>query len=99
MIEVEKSETRCLFRWTEPALDATNCQTLKDRVKAEAEPEKALVINLAALEFVDSSGIGALISAQKLRGPDHDKVILEGVGKPVLEVLEMLHLQNVFAFA
>lgn len=99
MIEVEKTADHCLFHWKESALDATNCQVLKDAISANDVQGKPLMINLAVLEFIDSSGIGALISAQRTRGPEDGRVVLQNVAKPVREVLEMLHLHNVFTFA
>lgn len=69
--------------------------TLLDRI---ARGDRKLVIDVHAVSFIDSSGLGALVSALKrLKQEDHGGDIrLANVQPPVLAVLEIIRLNRVF---
>jgi anti-sigma B factor antagonist len=54
-----------------------------------------LILNLAEVEFIDSSGLGALVSTLKTLGGQGDLVIC-GVQKPLLVLFELTRLDRVF---
>jgi len=58
-----------------------------------------LVIDLHAVEFIDSSGLGALVSALKTlkRGNGTGDVRLARVQPPVVTLLEIIRLNRVFS--
>jgi anti-sigma B factor antagonist len=55
-----------------------------------------VVLDLSSVEFMDSSGVGALLGVQKRLTNQGEPVTLRGVRPTVLCVLELLRLQRVF---
>ncbi len=80
-----------------PRLDAA---TARDFKKASDECWKpgveSLTIDLRAVEFLDSSGVGALLSVYKKLPPDKPSVKLLNVQPPVQTVIELLRLHRIF---
>ncbi len=60
---------------------------------------RSLVVDMSDVTFIDSSGLGALVSALKrLRAQERDGDIrLANVQEPVVELLEIIRLQRVFS--
>jgi anti-sigma B factor antagonist len=60
---------------------------------------RKLILDLPAVDFIDSSGLGALVSALKhLKQLDgHGDIRLANVQPPVHAVLEIIRLNRVFA--
>ena len=56
-----------------------------------------LVVDCTRLEFLDSSGLGALLHAQKLLPEERRPVRLSGVGSKVLTLLELMQVHRIFA--
>ncbi len=55
-----------------------------------------VTIDMSQVEFVDSSGVGALLSVQRQMPPNGEPVSLKGPRPNVVSVLELLRLQRVF---
>jgi anti-sigma B factor antagonist len=55
-----------------------------------------LAVDLAKVEFLDSSGLGALVTVLKAVRPGGD-VVLFGLRPSVLEILRLTHLDSVFS--
>lgn len=81
---------------TAPRLEAMTIGSFKSDLenswKASIESVK---VNCEKIEFIDSSGIGALLSIQK-RMPQGHAVILQKTQPTVLSVIELLCLHKVF---
>ncbi len=54
-----------------------------------------LVLNLAAVEFVDSSGLGALVSILKTLGP-RGELVLCGIRESVFGLFKLTRMDKVF---
>lgn len=74
-------------------LEAANAQAFKTEAKTALEGLGPVVIDLRAVEFIDSSGIGTLLSLLKVRGGE---LRLRAVQGGVMSVLELLRLHRVF---
>jgi anti-sigma B factor antagonist len=55
-----------------------------------------VVLDLSPVEFMDSSGIGALLAVQKRLSSKGEPVTLRGARPAILSVIELLRLQRVF---
>lgn len=82
------------IRITVESLDASNAVELKTLLKDfDLQGKDRLVLNLKDVEFIDSSGIGVLLSLYKQL---HQKVSLKEPSASVQSVLELLRLHRVF---
>lgn len=78
-------------------LTAGNAADVKDQIRTRlVAPLTGIDIDCAALEFLDSSGLGALISLQKLALERGGRLRLLKPGPAVMQVLELTRLHRVF---
>ena len=86
-----------LLRLQEERLDAHNSQEFKDYLLHLLEGSaKTIVLDLSEVGFVDSSGLGALLSGHKNAGLRERRFILSGVQKRVQSMFELTRLHRVF---
>lgn len=78
-------------------LDAASAREFKEEcAKAWTPRTNAVIADLSKLEFIDSSGVGALLSLYKRLPPPNPSVKLRGVQPPVQAVIELLRLHRIF---
>src|SRR5689334_13669766 len=78
-------------------LGAANSNTFRDQVKAEfREPQKNIEIDLSQTNFVDSCGLGALISLHKATCNRNGTVRLVNPTAPVQQILELTRMHRIF---
>lgn len=76
------------------SLDASNAVELKTLLKdLDLQGKDRLILNLKNVEFIDSSGIGVLLSLYKQH---NQNISLRKPSATVLSVLELLRLHRVF---
>jgi anti-sigma B factor antagonist len=91
----ERKELR--VRVAEPRFDAAAVPNFKKALDEAWKPGIArVVLDLAAVELIDSSGVGALLSVQKRLPAQGEPVTLHGTRPAIVGVLELLRLQRVF---
>jgi anti-sigma B factor antagonist len=79
-----------------PSLEAGNITDFKAEFDKCCPAELSdVVVDLSAVEMIDSSGIGALLSVHK-RLTDGNQVTLRNVQSTVWSVIELLRLHQVF---
>lgn len=80
-------------------LDATIAPELKREILSSIDTTGAgtLIIDLGQVEFMDSSGVGALVSVRK-QLPDNAQVELRNLSKFVRKVLMLTRMDRVFHF-
>lgn len=78
-----------------PEFDASNAAAIKERFRelSAIEPSRPVRVDLSAVDFIDSSGIGALLSLFKSTSQN---LTLVRPKPAVLSVLELLRLHRVF---
>ncbi|NBC97052.1 MAG: anti-sigma factor antagonist [Deinococcus-Thermus bacterium] len=85
-----------LVRVNAERIDAASAIRFKDRMRElTAESESRVVLDMQAVDFIDSSGLGALVSAMKVLGPDR-KLELAGLTAKVTKVLRLTRMDAVF---
>lgn len=78
-------------------LDARNSQEAKDFFRSLVDRgEVRQVVDLSALEFIDSSGLGALVTAIKAARQAGGDVRLCGLSPAVTTIFELTRLSRVF---
>ena len=77
-------------------LDAGNAKEFKRDIAAVLEPCRKVVFDLRELRFVDSSGLGAILSCLRhLNGKGGDLKLCE-MTKPVRALFELVRMHKIF---
>lgn len=81
----------------ETRIDAAVAIQFKDRMKAETENgDGRVILDLSRVEFIDSSGLGAIVAAMKqLAG--RRKLELAGLTETVQKVFRLTRMDTIFA--
>ncbi len=77
-------------------LDASNTGELKHDITPIVEATNKLVIDLTRLRFVDSSGLGALLSCLRQLTAKGGDLKLCGMPKQVRAVFELVRMHRIF---
>ena len=95
-IAVEKTGDIAVVQIPVEELDASNAAELKRDIGPVLEANKKVVLDLSRLRFVDSSGLGALLSSlRQLTGRGGD-LRLFGMSKPVRALFELVRMHRIF---
>ena len=80
-------------------LGSANATHLRELAHACLRPEHRIVeVDLASATFIDSEGLGALISIQKAAAPAGGRVRLVNACASVRQVLRLTRLDQLFEF-
>jgi len=80
----------------EPRLDGARGLELRQKVaELAAGGTRSILLDLTAVEFVDSTGLGAIVSSFKLLGKG-GRLDLCGLSEPVRTVLRLTRMDRVF---
>ena len=80
-------------------INATIAQEIKKELtNALVEGDYNLILDLSNIRFIDSTGIGVLISALKTSRQNEGSFILKSVQKDVMSLLTLMKLDKVFDF-
>lgn len=78
-------------------MDLGNTGQIKDAVKALLEKNKTIVhLNMKGVDFINSSGLGALISIMKEVRMHRGRLTLSDLAPYVREIFEITQLTHVF---
>ena len=77
-------------------LDASNTGELKHDIAPVLEANTKLVIDLSRLRFVDSSGLGAILSCLRQLSSKGGDLKLSGMQKQVRAVFELVRMHRIF---
>lgn len=77
-------------------LDASSVEEFKGSVASILESNKNVVLDLSGLQFVDSAGLGALLSCLRKTAAAGGDLKVSGLTKPVRSVFEISRLHRVF---
>lgn len=98
-ITVGSESDHVVIRVAEKRLDAAIAGEFKDMVRPHvAARGPDLVLDLAAVEFLDSSGLGAVIALKKAL-PEGRRMALRGLTPNVERVFRLTRMDLVFDFA
>jgi anti-sigma B factor antagonist len=78
-------------------LDAGNVQQFKAQIAPVLEACQNVIIDMGALNFVDSSGLGALLSSLRTMNNKNGQLKLFAMAKPVQALFELVRMQRIFA--
>ena len=93
---VEKDGTVVLVL-TEDGLDRANAFEFREAaIQAISAAAGRVEVDCTLLEFIDSSGVGALLHTHNNLPEDRRPVRLVGVGSKVLTILELMQVHRLF---
>jgi anti-sigma B factor antagonist len=79
------------------SLDIATAKSLRDAMSAAALQNRDVVVDLRGVEFIDSTGLGALIGAHKRVAEHHRMLRLVTNEGPIERLLNITGLIRVFA--
>nr|WP_320120184.1 STAS domain-containing protein [uncultured Marinifilum sp.] len=78
-------------------LYALNAGVAKEKMNEVLSiPKSKLVIDFESINFIDSSGFGALLSALKTSKEHKSQIKLCNINKDVMELIELMQLDSIF---
>ena len=96
-IKMEKTEGIAVLYIREDRLDANNSEELKAELRRFFEGgTKDLVLDLKEVLFIDSSGLGVLVSGYKNASILHGSLKLSNLQSQVKSMFELTRLHRVF---
>ena len=97
MLQIEEKPNATLLQLREERLDAHNSGDLKNEMLSLFEDGKnQLVIDLKDVRFIDSSGLGALVSGYKNASARNGNLKLCALQPQVKSMFELTRLHRVF---
>jgi anti-sigma B factor antagonist len=85
-----------VIEFREDNLDASNVREFKDAVQSVIHDRKQVVLDMSGVKFVDSSGLGALISCLRLLNSRRGDFKLCAMSKTVRALFELMRMHRVF---
>jgi anti-sigma B factor antagonist len=82
--------------FTRDSLDASNTKTFKEDMQPVLGQHQRILLDLEALQFVDSSGLGAMLSCLRAMHDKGGHLALCGMSKPVRTLFELVRMYRIF---
>lgn len=97
---IENQDNVVIFKLKNVNLDSEISAQLKAKLLILIQPDiEALIIDLTNVEYVDSSGLGALLLAQRQIKEFGMTIILAGVSESVQSMFKISQIHDVFLYA
>lgn len=77
-------------------IDVANSAAVSDALEAVCEPGRRLVLDMASVSFIDSSGINVLLRVANWNGERHGGLRVQDPSPNVRKILEILGLVEHF---
>ncbi|NNE52143.1 MAG: STAS domain-containing protein [Sulfitobacter sp.] len=95
-LSTQVKDQMCLVTVEESRIDAAVALSFKEAMRRVTEGAGPLVLlDLSQVDFIDSSGLGALVGSMKALAPERE-LRLAGMTPPVRKVLELTRMDTVF---
>jgi anti-sigma B factor antagonist len=91
-----EAENIIVLSLNEDNLDASNVREFKQQVAIIIEDRSRVVLDLSAVNFMDSSGLGGLIACQRLMNSRKGEFRLCSLNDRVRALFELMRMQRVF---
>lgn len=79
------------------SLDAGNIKKFREEITPVLESADHVLIDMSKLSFVDSSGLGALLTCYRSLTTRDSDLRLFGLSKPVLALFELVRMHRLFS--
>ncbi len=95
-VRIEQLEHVIIAHLDGQTLDASNAKDFKSEIAPSITANARLILDLSNLKFVDSSGLGALLSCLRQLNAAGGDLKLYGMIKPVRALFELVRMHRVF---
>ncbi|HXA01690.1 MAG TPA: STAS domain-containing protein [Cytophagaceae bacterium] len=93
---IEKTEKYCLLQLHEEKLDSLIAPDLKSElVKLNAEGIKNIIVDMAEIKYVDSSGLSSILVGNRLCENDEGMFVIARATDHVLKLVNISHLNTI----
>ncbi|MDW3224050.1 MAG: STAS domain-containing protein [Paracoccaceae bacterium] len=93
----QTEDALCIVSVQEERIDAAVALAFKDAMRVQTDGCKDIVVlDLSEVQFIDSSGLGAIVSAMKNLGVER-KMALAGLNPTVERVFQLTRMDTVFS--
>lgn len=94
-LSTEKSDGITFITLRADSLDASNTQEFKRMAGAAVEPSAKIILDLASVQFIDSSGCGAILALLRQLSTVGGDLKLCCVTKPVRSLFELVRMHRI----
>lgn len=77
-------------------LDAGNVKAFREAVQSITSTRDIVLLDMGTLNFIDSSGLGALLSCLRTMNGKGGQLRLFGMNKPVKALFELVRMHRIF---
>ena len=93
---IDKQEKYTIIKLEEEKIDSSLAPDLKSKfITLHAEGMHNLILDLSAVKYMDSSGLSALLIANRLCTDDNGMLVLVGVSEHVMKLVKISQLDKV----
>ena len=86
-----------VIHYQEDNLDASNVRDFRESVQTLMQNQSRVVLDMSRLKFVDSSGLGALISCLREANSRKGDFRLSAMARPVFALFELMRMHRVLS--
>ena len=97
LIVTDISENTAVVSFPVENLDAGNVKAFRDAIQPLTASREIVLLDMAPLSFIDSSGLGALLSCLRAMNGKGGQLRLFGMTKPVKALFELVRMHRIFA--
>ena len=96
IFETETSGDAIVIRIPGPSLDAHSSPEFKEDIATLLDSSKQVVLDLSHVDFLDSSGLGAILTCLRRITGNGGKLALFGLQKQVRMLFELVRVHTIF---
>jgi anti-sigma B factor antagonist len=85
-----------LIELSEETLDASNVREFRDVIQAMIQHQTRVIFDMSSVKFVDSSGLGALISCQRHLNGRRGEFRLCAMSTSVRALFDLMRMNRIF---
>lgn len=78
-------------------LDASNAKRFREAIQPLLDTYPTVLLDMQQVEFIDSSGLGTLLSCLRTMNGKEGELRLFGMSKPVQAMFELVRMHRLFA--
>jgi len=97
LIVTDASDKAAIVSFSIENLDASNVKAFREAIQEVTGSRQIVLLDMSPLNFVDSSGLGALLSVLRTMNAKSGQLRLFGMTKPVKALFELVRMHRIFA--